>query len=345
MTNERQRLDTDERKVLEKSEILLVDADESARKMVGAQLEAAGAITTATPDSDRALTLAREKHFPVILVDADTPASGQGIELLRRFMSASPASAVMLVTGDESFEHAVEGFRRGASDVASKAQIGYLTNRVVALCLESRRADERDQLLRDTLELHDQFLRRLMEAYRRAEMVEEAAAGQSAVVGPCRVLVVDDNPRTAPGLQQALGTEAEFRCVGVPTGGEALDHALNETPDIALVKENLPDLSGTMVARTLCSQLKESIVLLFEHPGQKPGYASIIETGQTIELIAELTKPVQLVDRIRGLHEAYATKKREKRYVQSFRQTHTDFLKQFVGVRQRIQKLLPEEGR
>jgi len=342
MTDQTGKLTGDEQQSLEKAEILLLDADEAGRQFLVTQLERAGLIVTASPDPARSLQLARDKHFAVILVDLDTPHKGAGLEQLAQLQLASPASAVMQICGEATFEAAADGFRRGAADVAVKDQLEYLTRRVVELCLESRRQARRDRLLMDTLEVHDQFLKRLVDAYRRAEAAAEEASGQSVVTGPSVMLVVDDNPRTMPGLQQALG--GGFSCVSALNGGEALDYATNHPFDLALVKESLPDLSGTMVARTLRSQNNDSIVVMFEHPGGKPGFASIVELSQTIELIPELTTAAQLVDRLQSLHRAYAVKKREKRYVQSFRQTNADFLKQYIDVRQRIQKLLPGGG-
>jgi DNA-binding response OmpR family regulator len=339
---EENKPDTNERQVLEMAEVLVLVKADTSQALVE-RTKSAGVLVTHTTDVQHALMLAREKHFTVIILDLDTPSPRAGLEHLQMFGNASPASSVLLVCSKATFENAADGFRRGAADVVDLNDADYLKNRLVALCLESKRAEQRDQLLLGTLELHDQFLRRLMEAHRRAQEAEETAAGQSRVEGPCVVLVVDDNPRTAPGLERAL--ESGFRCVSATNGGEALDYATNRTFDVALVKQSLPDLSGGMVARTLRSQIEDGIVLLFEHPGKTPGFVSIIEANQSIELIPELRKAPQLVDRIRELHLAVAAKRREKRHLQSFRRANREFLKSFVGVRKQIQQLLPDGDR
>jgi DNA-binding response OmpR family regulator len=339
---EEKKPDTDERQILEMAEVLLL-AKSGRSEELTKQIEPAGVLATKTEDPQHALMLAREKHFTVIILDLDTPAPRAGLEHIQRFANASPASSVLLVCGEASFENAAAGFRRGAADVIAQNERDYLKQRLVALCLEAKRSEQRDKLLLDTLSLHDQFLRRLMEAHRRAQEAEEAAAGQSRVEGPCVILVVDDNPRTAPGLERAL--ESGFKCVPATNGGEALDYATNRSFDLALVKQSLPDLSGGMVARTLRSQVEDGIVLLFEHPGKTPGFASIIEADQSIELISELTKAPQLVDRLRELHLGVAARRREKRHLQSFRRANKDFLKSFVEVRKQIQQLLPDGER
>lgn len=344
---QRNRLDTDQQGVLGKAEVLLLDRDEAERERLAGLLEAAKILVTPTDDERRALQLARDKHFAVILLDADTPQVDAGLEQLPLFVAAAPASSVVLLAQRPAFKTATEGFRKGAADVVSKTSDNtqYLMDRVVGLCLEAQRAQQRDKLLTDTLKLHDLFLRQLMEAHRRAEEAEERASGQvrSGLLEECVILVADSNTRTAPGLQQALGSG--FRCASALNGGEALDHAGSQTFHIALINDALPDLSGTMVAKTLRSQSGDFIVLLFAHPGREPGYVSIVEAEQTFELVPQLTSPAPLVERIRELRNAYAAKQREKKYVQSFRQTHGDFIRQYVEVRQQIQKLMPEGQR
>jgi DNA-binding response OmpR family regulator len=344
---QRDRLDTDEKEVLGKSEVLLLDRDEAERERLVELLEAAKIIVTATDDERRALQLARDKHFAAILLDADTPQPEGGLEQVPLFVAAAPASSVVLLAQRPAFKIATEGFRQGAADVVSTTSDNtqYLMDRVVSLCLEAQRAEQRDRLLTDTLQLHDLFLRQLMEAHRRAEEAEERASGQmgSGLLQECVILVADANTRTAPGLEQALGSG--FRCASALNGGEALDYAGSQTFHIALVNDALPDLSGTMVAKTLRSQKGDFIVLLFAHPGKQPGYVSIVEAEQTFELVPQLKSPAPLVDRIRELRNAYAAKQREKKYVQSFRQTHGDFIRRYVEVRQQIQKLKPEGQR
>jgi len=337
---------TSEQQLAEKPEVLLLDKDEKVREGLGKLLSSSGIIVTAIADMSRALLLAREKHFGVILVDLDTPEQERGFELLGRFQAASPASAVVLISVRQTFDVAVRGFRGGAADVVAKSasDVAYLTKKVVSLCQESRRADKRDLLLREALELHEQFLRRLMEASRKAKEAEDHVSGRSSdtILTECVILVVDDNPRTAPGLEEALGG-APYRCVCALNGGEALDYAGSGGFQIALVKDALPDLSGSMVTRSLQAQTKDGIVLIFNHPGAEPGYVSIVEKSQTIPLLPQLREPKQLLGVIGELRDAYVAKSREKRYLQAFRQEHLDFIKRYIEFRQALVALLPGE--
>lgn len=343
-TDEKPRVGTDEQQVLEKSEVLLLDRDEKIREGLSKLLISSGILVTATGDTSRGLLLAREKHYSVILVDLDTPQPEQGLELLGKMQAASPASAVVLMAGRQTFDVAVRGFRGGAADVVAKSagDVKHLTDKVTKLCLEARRADKRDLLLQRALELHEEFLKRLMEASRKAKEAEDHASGRSSNVAlnECVILVVDDNPRTAPGLQEALGGHP-YRCICALNGGEALDYGGTGQYQLALVKEALPDLSGTMVTKSLQAQTADGIVLIFDHPGEKPGYVSIVEKTQTIPIVPRLTEPRQLVEAIKELREAYAAKTREKRYLQAFRREHLDFLKRYVEFRRELIALLP----
>jgi DNA-binding response OmpR family regulator len=328
----------------EKSEVLLLDKDDRVREAFGKILTTEGFILTSTDDHERVLSLTREKHYAVALLDLDTPEPEKGFELLERVRTASPATQVVLISNRQTFDIATRGFRSGAADVVAKSpdSVKYLTDKVSSLCMESRRGSQRDKLLKDVLELHDDFLKRLMEAFRKAREAEDVATGQSgARLTECIVLVVDDNPRTAPGLKEALGQE-RYSCVSATNGGEALDYATSSGFHIALVKEQLPDLSGTMVSRSLQANSPDGIVLIFDHPGQEPGYLSLVEKDQTIELIPELRRPEQLVGVVNELREAYMAKNKEKRHLQAFRQENLDFLKRYVEFRQKVVKILPD---
>jgi hypothetical protein len=83
------------------------------------------------------------------------------------------------------------------------------------------------------------------------------------------------------------------------------------------------------------------VILRFEHPGDEPGFVSIVEGHETIPLVPKLTHPNQLVERVRELRDTFVSRSREKHYIEAFRQEHRDFLQRYVKYRQRLVKLLP----
>lgn len=333
------------------AEVLLLDKDDSIREGLRKLLSASSLIVTACAERARAVELARQKHFAVALVDVDTPTTEDGLSLLAELRLISPASAVILLVNRQTFDLAVRGFRAGATDVVAKTpeNVSALVEQTARLGREGVRSGERDQVLRDTLEVHDQFLKRLMDASRKALLAEELARGGSKQESAeCRVLVVDENARTATGLQEGLGQPSSFHCVSVTNGGEALDYATQHGFQIAVVNERLPDLPWSMVVKTL-RQACDGLVLSFKNPMQgggqlQPGHVQIVEETQTIPLVPELQRGDQLVDAILKAREAYLAKTRERRFLQVFRNDHYEFLKRYVELKQKLTALVPGAG-
>ncbi len=340
-------LHSEERDALGSSEVLLLDRDERIRDGLRKLLVTSGLLVTATHDEKKALTLATQKHFAVAILDCDTPEHDKGLAVMSQLRALSPATVFILLAGRPTFDLAVRGFREGAVDVVAKTpeNVKKLIEKVTSLCLEARRSDERERLLREALEVHEQFLKKLMDASRKAQQAEDAGKGPSGSwdIKECVVLVVDENPNTASGLQEALGQSSSYRCVSALNGGEALDYAGQHGFHISLVNERISDLPWSIVAKSLRKQVADGIVLLFTDPSHGPGRVAIIEGKQTLNLIPKLTKGVQLVEAIHQLREAYMAKLREKHYLQVFRQEHFDFLKRYAELRQKLTTLLSVE--
>jgi CheY-like chemotaxis protein len=120
------------------------------------------------------------------------------------------------------------------------------------------------------------------------------------------------------------------------SGGEALDAASGGRFQIALVRDNLPDLTGSMVVNTLRSQSPEMITILFSRPGSKPGRAQVIEASRAIPLVPEFKDARQMVERLDELRAAFVAKNRERRYLASFRQENYELLRRYAELKQKI---------
>ncbi|MCK5797567.1 MAG: response regulator [Deltaproteobacteria bacterium] len=329
------------------AEVLLYDGDPRVRDGFRKLLKSAGLVVTATDDAELAQSLASDKHFAVAIIDLDTPETDGGLALLSALHTHAPATSVVLLTARQIFSVAVEGFRLGARDVIAKSpeNVRYLTDVVVRECHARDRAEARETLFAEVMEVHEDFLKRLMEASRAKAEAEERNSGSSMEVdlAECVVLVADVNPNTARGLEEALSADGGYKFISVLTGGEALDK-VGQTPfQLALVSSDLPDLPSSMIAKSLRAESAEGIVLLFSHPdGDKPGRADIIEPSQSIELIPELRDGAQLVEQIHELRKAYVAKARERRYLRVFRRDHYEFLRRYVEVRQKLLAAKPE---
>lgn len=324
-----------------KQEILVLVSDEQEQRDLHKFVADLGFVPTVLKDPTRACELAEARPFALALVDVDTPVPGGGLELLWSLRRLSPMTPVVMLTGARSFEGVLTALRAGASDVVIKAQdqIGYLRQRVRALCAEHQQRAERERLLAESAGLNEEFLKRLTDLARRVGDLRDQVGNKSGAKAlpqedECRVLVVEDDGWLSGALSQHL--PRGFTLQSVVSGGSALDKASGRRFHIALVKETLPDLPGRMVVRTLLSQSPETITLLFSPPGETPGQVQVAEGSHMIPLLPSFTDPAQLAGRLSELRSAQQTRGRERRYLSAFRDENYDLLRRYAELRQKL---------
>lgn len=321
-------------------EVLVVDGDEKVQRGLEQLLTAANLVPTVVAEPQRALDLSHEKFFAVALVDLDTPTAGAGVGLIAELHRRSPATTVLMMAARKHFDVAVAAFRAGCADVIVKApeQVEYLKQRVVEAAAGRRREVDTSRALDDTLALHEDLIRVLLDTFKRSIDLEEKMGGGSVPIEEeTRVLLVDDDVSLQKQLGDALGSRGGFTFRVVATGGEALDVAGREKFSIALIKDALPDLPGSMVVRTVKSQSPETIVLLYTAPGgQSPGSVQVMEGSRAIPFLPIFKDASQIVARLDELREASLATTRERRYHAAFRQQHFDILKRFAELRQKL---------
>ena len=240
-----------------------------------------------------------------------------------------------------SFDLAVAAFRDGIDDVIVKApdQVEYLRDRVVALAEGKLRQADNEKLLESVTVLHDDFFKTLLDMHKKLVDLEEGTGAVSPPMESMSLLLVDDDGWLGGQLGAMLGEQGGYGLTDVATGGEALDVAGRERFQIALVKEALMDLPGSMVARTIKAQSPDTIVLLYAQPqGPRAGKVEIIDTQRAIPFIPAFVAPRQLVERLGELGEAYHATNRERRYLASFRQQHFELLKRYQEMKSKLQK-------
>jgi two-component system OmpR family response regulator len=94
---------------------------------------------------------------------------------------------------------------------------------------------------------------------------EQACGGLGMITsssGGERLLVVDDEP-TVRELLSATLRFAGFTVASAATGGEALDAARDQTPDLVLLDVMLPDMDGFEVIRRLRELTRPAVPVLF----------------------------------------------------------------------------------
>jgi DNA-binding NtrC family response regulator len=300
-------------------------------------------IVTGTHDPVRARDQLLNKFYAVALVDADTPTPGGGIELLQFARDKSPLTSVVIMTSRKSYETAVKAFRAGAADVVLKEPdvVPYLRERVVEAATDIKATADRNSLLEEVAETHEEFLRRLRDAARESLDLEDRASGRvQADSGDetISVVLVDDDQKALTKLESVLTTAAGWQFRAALTGGEALDVVSQTRPHIVMVKEDLPDLPGSMVVHTVKSSAPDAITLLYTPPGSsgRAGEVKLVDAGGTFNPIASYSEPGQLVAPLGEIREALRQKGKERRYLQAFRQRHFEFLQRYNAIKQRL---------
>jgi DNA-binding NtrC family response regulator len=293
------------------------------------------------------------KFFAVALLDMDTPTPGGGIELLQFAREKSPLTAMVMMSARKTFDVAVKAFRGGAIDVVLKEPdvVPYLRERVVDAATELKSTSERNTLLEEVAESHEDFLRQMRDLARQHLDMEDkilrrgqsgegqgqGEAGRGDKLEAINVVLVDDDPGAVPVLQDVLPLRDGWHFRPALTGGEALDVVSQSRPHIVMVKEQLPDLPGSMVVKTVKSAAPDAVTLLYSPPNRGvSGELKMVEGSRIMNLIPKWADYRQLVAPLEEIREALRQKMRERRYLQAFRQSHFEFLQRYNALKQRI---------
>src|SRR5262245_53363475 len=228
------------------SELLIVDAVAKDREGMRKLFDQLGYVCTAVSSSDDAKRFAVQKFFPVALIDLDVDGEGGGLDLARYIREKSAPTSVILVTGRPSFEAAVDALRASLTDVVLKSpeHVEHLKGVVALAAARSRAVEGSDTLFRDVRSVMDESFKVMLSLSRKVY------AHLSMAAAPLRpkVLIVDgeqDFLRVLAPLIQARSWDIAAEM----NGGAALDRGMSQKFDIVAVRNELPDLKGSMVLR------------------------------------------------------------------------------------------------
>ena len=114
--------------------ILVVDDDQSLRRVMQMQLEEIGCSVVTAANGAEAIDLLSGRHFPVVLTDLKM-AGMSGIDLLRHIRKNHPGILVLVITAYGTVETAVAAMREGAYDYLTKpidySQLAIVVNRAL----------------------------------------------------------------------------------------------------------------------------------------------------------------------------------------------------------------------
>ena len=114
--------------------VLVVDDDQSLRRVMEMQLEEIGCEVLAAASGPEALEILASRPVPVVLTDLKMPGMS-GLEFLRLVRKEHPEIAVLVITAYGTVESAVAAMREGAYDYLTKpldySQLGIVVNRAL----------------------------------------------------------------------------------------------------------------------------------------------------------------------------------------------------------------------
>lgn len=99
--------------------ILVVDDDESLRRVTQVQLQQAGFLAEAVSSAKQALNLLESRPVDLVLTDLKMPEMS-GLQLLREIQAQQPETFVVLMTAFGTIETAVDAVKAGAYDYITK---------------------------------------------------------------------------------------------------------------------------------------------------------------------------------------------------------------------------------
>lgn len=319
------------------TELLIADDVDRDRDGLRELFESKGFVCTTVESGEDARGLITRKYFPVALVDLDLDGPHGGLELVRFVRARSKATSVIVLAGRASFEGAVEAFRIGAADVVRKVpdQLEQLVTIVGKHSARNVATHGDSQLLQEVRAVLDESFKVMLGLSRKVYSHLSLAA---APLKP-RVMVVDGDPEFLRQLSELIQKE-DWDIGGEMTGGAALDRGMSSKLDIVACRDELPDLRGSMVLRSIQTQHGEVLGLLYSAANE--GRIDRMEQGQIEEGETPFTGAAHLVRKIRELANELGTRTEERRFIQAFGADHRDFLRRYAELKLKIDRLVSE---
>jgi len=131
--------------------ILVVDDDESLRRVTQVQLQQAGYAVEVAEDGKKALETLQRTAIDLVLTDLKMPRMS-GLELLKAILAEQPETIVVLMTAHGTIETAVEAVKAGAYDYITKPVLSDELMLILGRALEHRALRQEVQQLRSSLD-------------------------------------------------------------------------------------------------------------------------------------------------------------------------------------------------
>jgi DNA-binding NtrC family response regulator len=318
------------------SELLIADGVQRDREGMRKYFDERGFVCTAVGDGESARKFATAKFFPVALIDLDVDQPNGGLDLLRFIRERSPETAVVLLVSHKSYDGAVAALRAGAIDVVRKSQdeVEHLA-KTISRAAERYQSAANDDLLRDVRRTLDESFKVMLGLSRKVY----AHLSMAAVPLKPRVMIVDGDGEFMNQLAKAPQVK-DWEISAEMTGGSALDRGMSQRIDIVAIRNELPDLRGSMVLRSIQAQRGEVLGLLYT--AENGGRIERVEQGTTEDTERPFKGAMHLAIRVQTLADELGTRAQERRFIQAFRNDHEDFLRRFAELKLKIDRLITD---
>jgi DNA-binding NtrC family response regulator len=137
--------------IMPAGKVLVVEDDESLRRVTQLHLEKLGFITSVAADAEQALRMLQEAPYDVLLTDLHLPGLS-GMDLLKQVKTEYPETIIIIITAYGTVASAVEAMRAGACDYVTKPLQHYRLNELVRRAIDHRQLTQELGLLRACLD-------------------------------------------------------------------------------------------------------------------------------------------------------------------------------------------------
>ncbi|MCG8557107.1 MAG: response regulator [Proteobacteria bacterium] len=318
-------------------EILIADANPRDRDGLKKLFETRGYVCTAVEDGSQARDLVVRKFFPAAVIDMDVDRPNGGVELARYVREVSEPTSIIITAGRRSFDGAVEALRLGAVDVVAKHRdaIPHLTASVQLAVERYRAADGDGALLTEVQQVLDEALKIMLDMGRR--VYEGGSSASPAATTRPSILVIDHDQDFLRDLSQQFGDKPWEVSVEL-SGGSGLEKASTYPFQIIVARQELPDLPGPMLIKSVQMQQPRVLGLVYTSEGET-GRIDRYEGGKVTKVERSFSGASHLLDKLGEVAGEFATLQQERKYIRSFRSHHGSFLKRYADLKARLDSL------
>jgi DNA-binding NarL/FixJ family response regulator len=117
-----------------------------------------------------------------------------------------------------------------------------------------------------------------------------------------RVLIVDDHAVVRRGLEQLLGTAPDIEVIGsVSDGAQAIERAVELTPDVVLMDLSMPNVDGIEATRRITAEVEKTDVIVLTSFAEQRKVLDALDAGASGYILKDST-PDEVLGAVRAAY-------------------------------------------